>query len=93
VDLERVGSTAAVRVPGSDSPLALTLEVAATSVTGTITGSARDARGVSMGASGAVSGIAPSDAAIAVSGTIDGTVSISSGFCFNNGHRWSLTPR
>jgi hypothetical protein len=82
-----------VRVPGSASPLALTRVVAATSVTGTISGSARDAGGVSIGASGTVSGIAPSDAAIAVSGNIDGTVSIPGGFCFNNGHRWSLTPR
>jgi hypothetical protein len=93
VDLERSGSAASVRVLGSASPLALTLVVAATSVTGTISGSARDAGGVSIGASGTVSGIAPSDAAIAVSGNIDGTVSIPGGFCFNNGHRWSLTPR
>jgi hypothetical protein len=93
VELERSGSAATVRVPGSASPLVLSLAVAATSVTGTISGSARDAGGVSIGASGTVSGIAPSDAAIAVSGNIDGTVSVPGGFCFNNGHRWSLTPR
>ena len=93
VDLERSGSAATVRVPGSASPLALSLVVAATSVTGTISGSALDAGGVSIGASGTVSGTAPSDAAMAVSGNIDGTVSIPGGFCVNNGHRWSLTPR
>ena len=93
VDVERSGNAATVRVGDSASPLALSLEVGGTAVTGTISGSARDAGGTLIGASGTVSGIAPADAAIAVAGHIDGTVSTPGGFCFNNGHRWSLTPR
>jgi acyl-CoA synthetase (NDP forming) len=92
-DLERSGSAATVRATGSASTLTLSLVVAATSVTGTITGSAREATGVSIGASGSVTGGVPSEGAAAVSGNIDGTVSIPGGFCFNNGHRWSLSPR
>jgi hypothetical protein len=92
-DLERSGSAATVRVTGSASTLTLSLVIAASSVTGAITGSAREANGPSIGASGSVTGAAPPDGAIAVSGNIDGTVSVPGGFCLNNGHRWSLSPR
>ena len=94
VDLERSGDTATVRVPGTTSPLVLTLLVASSSVTGTITGSARDASGLLIDVSGSVSGGAPpSNAAIAVSGNIDGQMSVSGDGCSNNGHTWSLSPR
>jgi hypothetical protein len=93
VDLERSGDTAAVRVPGSASSLVLTLRVASASVTGTITGSARDAHGLLIDVAGSVSGAAPSNAAVGVSGNIDGHMSVGGGSCSNNGHAWSLTPR
>jgi len=91
--VERSGDTATVRVPGSASPLILNLAVAPTSVTGTISGSARDAQGVMVEASGTVTGAAPSNAAYAVAGNVDGEMSVAGGSCSNNGHAWSLAPR
>ncbi len=93
VDLDRSGDTATVGVPGSASPLVLSLRVATASVTGTIAGSARDANGRLIDVSGSVSGAAPPNAAIAVAGNIDGQMSVAGGSCSNNGHAWSLTPR
>jgi hypothetical protein len=93
VDLERVGDAATVRVPGSASSLVLSLQVAQSSVDGTIAGSARDANGVMVEVSGSVTGSAPANAAIAVSGNINGQFSVAGGGCSNNGHAWSLTPR
>jgi hypothetical protein len=92
VELERSGDTATVRVPGGASSLVLNLAVASASVTGTISGSARDAQGVMVGVSGTVTGAAPSNAAYAVSGNVDGQMSVASGSCSNNGHAWSLAP-
>jgi hypothetical protein len=93
VVLERSGDTATVRVPGSASPLVLNLAVAPASVTGTISGSALDAQGVMVETSGTVTGAAPSNAAYAVSGNVDGQMSVAGGSCSNNGHAWSLAPR
>lgn len=93
VALERSGDTATVRVPGSASPLVLNLVVAQASVTGTISGSARDAQGAMVEASGTVTGAAPSSAVYAVSGNVDGQMSIAGGSCSNNGHQWSLAAR
>jgi hypothetical protein len=93
VDLERTGDAATARIPGTGSSLVLSLQVAPSSVGGTIAGSALDANGVLIDVSGAVTGSAPADAAIAVSGNIDGQFSASGGGCSNNGHIWSLTPR
>jgi hypothetical protein len=93
VDLERSGETATVRVAGGASSLVLTLRVASAFVTGTIAGSARDANGLLVDVSGSLSGAAPWTGAIAVSGNIDGHMSIAGGSCSNNGHAWSLTPR
>ena len=93
VAVERSGDTATVRVPGSASPLILNLAVAPASVTGTISGSARDAQGVMVEASGTVTGAAPSNAAYAVAGNVDGQMSVAGGSCSNNGHAWSLAPR
>jgi hypothetical protein len=92
VAVERSGDTATVRVPGSAS-LVLNLAVAPASVTGTISGSAPDAQGVMLEASGTVTGAAPSNAAYAVSGNVDGQMSVAGGSCSNNGHAWSLAPR
>ena len=60
---------------------------------GTIAGSAPDANGVLVEVSGVVTGAAPSDTAITLSGNIDGQMSVPAGGCSNNGHGWSLTPR
>ena len=93
VDLERTGDAATVRIPGSGSSLVLSLQVAQSSVGGTIAGSARGTNGVLVDVSGAVTGTAPDDKAIAVSGNINGEFSVAGGGCSNNGHSWSLTPR
>jgi len=93
VDVERTGDAATVRVPGSATPLVLSLVVAPAAVAGTITGSALDANGVLVAVAGTVSGAAPSNAAIAVSGNIDGEMAVAGGSCSNNGHAWSLTYR
>ena len=93
VAVERSGDRATVGVPGEASSLVLALDVASASVTGTIAGSARDAQGVVVGASGTVSGAAPSNASRVVSGYMDGQLSVAGGSCSNNGHTWSLTPR
>jgi hypothetical protein len=93
VALERSGDTATVRVPGSAPPLVLNLALAPTSVAGTISGTARDAQGVMVEASGTVTGAAPSSAAYAVSGNVDGQMSVAGGSCSNNGHAWSLAAR
>ena len=93
VDLERTGDTASVRVPDSGASLVLSLQIAQSSVTGTVAGSARDANGVQVDVSGAVTGSAPANAAIAVSGNIDGQFSVGDGGCSNNGHAWWVTPR
>lgn len=93
VDVERNGDEAIVRTAGSGNTLALTLRVAGGSVTGTISGAARDADGQMVHASGTIAGSAPFDGAIAVSGTINGQVAAGDGSCSNNGHVWSLSPR
>jgi hypothetical protein len=93
VAVERSGALATVRVPGSASSLVLNLAVAPASVAGTITGSARDGQGVMVEASGTVTGAAPSNAAYAVSGNVDGQMSVAGGSCSNNGHAWSLAAR
>jgi hypothetical protein len=91
--VERSGDTATVRVPGTASPLVLNLAVTPASVTGTISGSARDAQGLMVEVSGTVTGAAPSNAAYAVSGNVDGQMSVAGGSCSNNGHSWSLASR
>lgn len=91
VAVERSGNRATVRVPDGASSLVVDLELAPALVTGTISGSARDAQGVVMEVSGTVSG-APSNAPV-VSGHIDGQLSVAGGSCSNNGHTWSLSPR
>ena len=93
VDLQRSGDEATVRVPGAGSGLALTLRVGSESVSGTISGSARDGSGSSVEASGTIIGAAPPNAAFAVAGNIDGQMSVSGGSCSNKGHAWSLTSR
>jgi hypothetical protein len=93
VAVERSGDTATVRVPGSASSLVLDLAIAPAAVAGTITGSARDAQGVMVEASGTVTGAAPSNAAYAVSGNVEGQMSVAGGSCSNNGHAWSLAAR
>jgi hypothetical protein len=93
VTVERSGDEATVRVPGNGTQLLLSLRIASTSVTGSIAGGAADAAGLQIVASGAVTGAAPRDATIALSGNIDGQVSVSGGGCSNNGHTWSLRAR
>jgi hypothetical protein len=93
VDVERDGDAATVRVPGGATSMVLSLQVTSASVTGTIAGSAQDANGMLVDVSGAVSGAAPSNAAVAVAGNIDGQMSVAGDGCSNNGHGWSLTPR
>jgi hypothetical protein len=92
VDVERDGDQAIVRTPGAGNTLVLTLRVATGSVTGSVSGAARDAGGQMVEASGSITGVAPGNAAIAVSGTIDGQITAGDGSCSNNGHVWSLSP-
>src|SRR5450759_1534685 len=93
VDLARSGDEATVRVPGTGTLLVLTFRVASTAVSGTISGSAHDAAGSLVDVTGTVTGAAPSNTTIAVSGNIDGQMSVAGGSCSNNGHAWSLAPR
>ena len=93
VDVERDGDRATVRTPGAGNTLVLTLRVAPESVTGTVSGAARDAGGQMVEASGSMIGGAPVNASIAVSGNIDGQMAAGGGSCSNNGHVWSLSPR
>jgi len=93
VAVERSGDTATVRAPGGASPLVPNLTVAPASVTGTISGSARDTQGVMVETAGTITGAAPSDLAYAVSGNVEGQISVAGGSCSNNGHAWSLAPR
>ena len=93
VTVERSGDEATVRVPGNGTQLLLSLRLASTSVTGSIAGGATDAAGIQIAATGAVTGAAPRDPTIAVSGNIDGQVSVAGGGCSNNGHIWSLRSR
>jgi hypothetical protein len=92
VAVERSGDTATVRVPGNAS-IVLNLAVAPASVTGTISGAATDAQGVRVETSGMVTGAAPSDPVYAVSGNVEGQMSVAGGSCSNNGHGWSLARR
>ena len=92
--VDRSGDIATVTVPGDAASLMLTLQVVGNqAVTGTVNGSARDSRGVAIDARGSLTGAAPANQAIAVSGNIDGSVSGSGGGCSSNSHTWSLTPR
>jgi hypothetical protein len=93
VAVERSGDTATVRTSSGASPLLLNLNIALASVTGTISGSARDTQGVMVETTGTITGVAPSDLAYAVSGTVEGHISVAGGSCSNNGHTWSLAPR
>ena len=93
VTIERSGDDATARAAGSGAALLLALRLTPTTVTGSISGAAIDASGSQMTATGLVTGAAPADAAIAVSGNIDGQVSVASGGCTNNGHTWSLRAR
>jgi hypothetical protein len=92
-DVERIDDRAIVRSLGAGNTLVLTLTVATESVTGTITGVARDAGGQMVAASGSVTGWAAGNAGTTVSGTIDGQMTVGGGWCSNNGHVWSLSPR
>jgi hypothetical protein len=93
VTLERSGDDATARVAGSGTQLLLTLRLASASVTGSIAGGAINAAGAQIAATGVVTGAAPGDPTIAVSGNIDGQVSVSGAGCTNNGHTWSLRAR
>ena len=92
VTVERSAETATVRASSGGSPLTLNLTVTSAAVTGTISGSARDAHGVLIQAAGTIFGAA-TDPRYAVSGHVDGQVWVASGSCSNNGHTWSLAPR
>ena len=89
VTVERVGDMATVRAEGGAS-LLLTLNMAPTFVSGTISGSARDAQGVTVVTTGTLTGAAAADPASLLSGNMDGQVSMAGGSCSNNGHTWTL---
>jgi hypothetical protein len=93
VDVERDGDQAIVRTPGAGNTLVLTLRVATGSVTGAVSGAARDAGGQMVEASGSVTGGASNNTAIAAAGNIDGQMAVGDGSCSNNGHVWSLSRR
>src|SRR4029079_850754 len=90
--LDRSGAQVTVTVPGNQKPLVMNFRVVGSqAVEGTIDGSARDARAMDLNATGKITGAAPLDTSIAVSGNIDGLVAIPGGSCSNNGHAWSLS--
>jgi len=74
VTVERVGDMATVRADGGAS-LLLTVNMAPTFVSGTISGSARDAYGVTVVTTGTLTGAAAPGPASLLSGTMDGQVS------------------
>jgi hypothetical protein len=92
VVVERSGAKATVRLPDAASSLALDLDLTPALITGAISGSARDAQGVVIAASGLVTGAA-SLATPQLSGFIQGQLSVPGGSCSNDGHTWSLVPR
>jgi hypothetical protein len=89
VQVDRIGDDAKITIGGQS--LALLLHTAVVPATGTISGAARDARGLVVAAAGTLVGSGSSSPAIAASGTIDGQVSVDGGGCSNNGHTWSLS--
>jgi hypothetical protein len=92
VTVERVGDVATVRAEGGAS-LLLTLTLAPTSVSGTISGSARAGQGVTVGTTGTLTGRAAPGPTSALSGNMDGQVSMDGASCSNNGHTWTLASR
>jgi len=91
VQVDRTGDDAKVTISGGTQSLAMLLHTAPVPATGTISGSARDTRGVVIDATGLLTGSGSSNPAIAASGTIDGQVNAGGGGCSNNGHTWTLS--
>jgi hypothetical protein len=88
VTVGRVADIATVRAESGS--LRIILNVAPTLVSGTISGSARDAQGATVATTGTLIGTAASEPASALSGNLDGQVSMAGGSCSNNGHTWTL---
>ena len=93
VNAERTGDAATLRSTAPTTNLVVEFRISAATVLGTIRGSATDEGGNPVFATGEVTGAAPPDEAIAVSGNINGMISAGAGSCSNNGHQWSLSGR
>jgi hypothetical protein len=91
VQVDRTGDDARITAGGGAQSLAMLLHTASMPANGTISGGARDTRGVMVEAIGKLTGNGSSNAAIAASGNIDGQVNTASGGCSNNGHTWTLS--
>lgn len=93
VDVARDGSDLSVVAGTGVSPLTMRLNIASIPATGSISGSARDPRGIAVDVKGTLTGTGSKNPAVAASGSIDGQVTLGGGSCSNNGHGWSLAPR
>ena len=93
VNAERTGDIATLRSTSPSTNLVLEFRISGATVLGAVSGSATDDGGNGISANGEVTGAAPPDPAIAVAGNINGSISAGGGFCSNNGHTWSLSPR
>jgi hypothetical protein len=93
VDGERTGDVATLRSSAPATNLVIEFQISGPTVLGSIRGSAADQGGNQLSATGEVSGAAPPDVTIAVSGNINGMLSAGGGSCSNNGHSWSLSAR
>ena len=91
VAIDRSGDEATVRAADGSQSLAMRLNTASVPATGSISGTARDARGVAVDVKGTLTGQGSTNPAIAASGSIDGDVTIGGAGCSNNGHTWTLS--
>jgi len=93
VSAARTGDVATLRSIDPNTNLVVEFRISGPTVLGTISGTAIDEGGNPISATGEVTGAAPPDLAITVSGNINGGISAGSGSCSNNGHMWSLAAR
>jgi len=93
VSAERTGDVATLRSLAPNTNLVVEFRISGPTVLATISGTEIDEGGNRISATGEVTGAAPPDVAITVSGNINGGISAGSGSCSNNGHMWSLLAR
>jgi len=96
VHVERAGNSATITPDDPSATFRMQLQIAGAALSGTASGQYRSSAtpitvtGTSSAAPAVVRGILGSDSA---SGVLDGTVSVDSMSCTNNGHEWTLTAR
>jgi hypothetical protein len=96
VQVERSGDTVTVRPDDPTATFRMQLQLAGANLAGTASGQYRSSA-TTVTVSGPLSAPTAEATGIvgpsSISGTLNGTVSVESMGCSNNGHSWSLTPR